>query len=58
MRGSGQITGGGAGRQEAVVCQDETQQPARTDERQPHQRMRGAQRGARVKSGGRRDNNH
>jgi hypothetical protein len=34
------------------------QQPARMDERPPHQRTRGACQGARVKSSGRRDDNH
>jgi hypothetical protein len=57
-RGSGETTSGGAVRQEAAACQDVMQQTARTDERQPHQRMRGAQWGARVKSSWGRDDHH
>jgi hypothetical protein len=52
---SGKMTGRGTGRQEVAAWRDAAQQTARMDERQPHQRMRGAHWGARVKSGGGRD---
>jgi hypothetical protein len=44
------MAGRGGGRQEVAAWLDVTQQPARMDERQLHQRTRGAQQDARFKA--------